>query len=116
MNDWGPELLNDLRDKADWRQRLLAAIEADGRSDRAISLAAGLSQNFVYQLRTGQNEPGVEKVLRLAAEVRLSVAALFFGRETTHEDEQFLELLRSASEEERRSLLALLRARRNSET
>ncbi len=115
MNDFGFEMSADWREREDWRARLLAAIDADGRSDRAISLAAGLSPNFVHQMRGGI-EPGVKKVLRLAAEVKISLAELFYGRDFTHEDEQFLALLQSASEEERRSLLALLRARRSSET
>lgn len=98
----------------DWRERLLAAVDADPRSDRAISLKAGLGANFVNQLRNSATEPGIKKVLRLAAELNVSLAALFYGQDTTPEDEEFLSLLKSASAGEREGLLALLRARRSS--
>lgn len=94
-----------------WRERLLAAVDADGRSDRAISLAAKLGPNFVNELRNAQKEPGVKKVLQLANELNVSLSLLFLGSETTPEDEEFLALFRSASDAEREGLLALLRAR-----
>lgn len=57
--------------KDGWRERLLAAIDDDGRSDRAISLAAGLGPNFVSQMRGTQGaapkKPNIEYVRKLAA-------------------------------------------------
>lgn len=57
--------------KDGWRERLLAAIDADGRSDRAISLAAGLGPNFVSQMRgtkaAAPKKPNIEYVRKLAA-------------------------------------------------
>lgn len=56
--------------KDGWRERLLAAIDADGRSDRAISLAAGLGPNFVSQMRgtksSAPKKPNIEYVRKLA--------------------------------------------------
>lgn len=98
----------------DWRERLLAAVDADPRSDRAISLAAGLGPNFVNQLRNNETEPGIKKVLRLAAELKVSLAALFYGDDITPDDEEFLRLLRAATAAERDGLLTFLRARRTS--
>jgi len=95
-----------------WRERLIAAVDADPRSDRAISLAAGLGPNFVNELRRQDKEPGVKKVLKLARELNVSLTHLFLGRAATPEDDEFFELLGAASEAERESLLALLRARR----
>lgn len=97
-----------------WRERLLAAVDADPRSDRAISLKAGLGPNFLNNLRNNETEPGIKKVLKLAQELNVSLAALFLGQETTPEDEEFLTLLQSASSAERDGLLTLLRARRSS--
>lgn len=55
----------------DWKERLLTAIDADGRSDRAISLASGLGPNFVQQMRgtkaVAPKKPNIEYVRRLAA-------------------------------------------------
>lgn len=57
--------------KDGWRERLLAAIDEDGRSDRAISLAAGLGPNFISQMRgtksAAPKKPNIEYVRRLAA-------------------------------------------------
>lgn len=54
----------------DWRTRLLKAIDEDGRSDRAISLAANLGPNFVSQMRgtksAAPKKPNIEYVQRLA--------------------------------------------------
>lgn len=54
-----------------WRERLLKAIDEDGRSDRAISLAAGLGPNFISQMRgtktAAPKKPNIEYVRKLAA-------------------------------------------------
>lgn len=56
--------------KDGWRERLLAAIDADDRSDRAISLAAGLGPNFVSQMRgtksSAPKKPNIDYVRKLA--------------------------------------------------
>ncbi len=96
-----------------WRERLIAAADADPRSDRAISLAAKLGPNFVNELRNTGKEPGIKKVLKLADELGVSINHLFFGGELTQEDEEFLDLLRGASALEREGFLAVLRARRS---
>lgn len=94
----------------DWKRTLLEAVEKDGRPDRAISLAAGLGPNFVNQLRNEDKEPGVQRVLQLAAELKVSLAQLFLGREDiTPEEEELLELARQTSPEDRENLLKLWR-------
>lgn len=95
-----------------WRDRLIEAVDADPRSDRAISLSAGLGPNFVNELRNTDKEPSVKKILKLAGELRVSLAHLFLGSEITPEDEEFFDLLRNASQAERDGILAVLRARR----
>lgn len=92
-----------------WRDRLLEAVDKDGRSDRAISLAAKLGPNFVNELRNSTKEPGVEKVLKLAAELKLSRSALFSGFDLSVEDEELLALFLDLSPESRDSLTALAR-------
>lgn len=83
-----------------WRDRLLKAIDEDGRSDRAISLSAGLGPNFVSQMRgtkaSAPKKPNIEYVRKLAlvlgkelstilgsaeddAETRLRSALLAYG-------------------------------------
>jgi transcriptional regulator with XRE-family HTH domain len=97
-----------------WKERLLAAIEADGKSARAISMAAGLGPNFVTQLREGR-EPGVKHVIKLTDALGVSLTHLFVGGgeiALTPEEKEFLRLLRQSPEAERQALLLLLRARR----
>lgn len=68
---------------SDWRERLFAAIAADPRKDRAIGIAAKLGPNFISQLRgtdkSPPKEPGLDKVLRLCAELQIDPASLFAG-------------------------------------
>lgn len=66
--------------KEDWRERLLAAIDADERSDRAISLAAGLGPNFVGQMRGSKTappkNPSIEHITKLARALNLPLASI----------------------------------------
>lgn len=63
-----------------WRERLLAAIDEDGRSDRAISLAAGLGPNFISQMRgtkaAAPKRPSIEHVRKIAAALNKDLATI----------------------------------------
>ncbi len=94
-----------------WRERLLEAVEKDGRSDRAISLAANLGENFVNQLRYDDKDPKIKSVIALADELNVSLAQIFTGLDITPQDEEFWARYRAMPEAERAALLALLSAR-----
>lgn len=49
----------------DWRERLKERVEADERSMRAISMAAGHGPNFIQQLLKDGKEPGFQKLVDL---------------------------------------------------
>lgn len=49
----------------DWRERLKERVEADERSMRAISVAAGHGPNFIQQLLKDGKEPGFQKLVDL---------------------------------------------------
>ena len=51
--------------KAGWFQRLIKAIEEDGRSYREISMAAKCGQNYVQQMIHNGKEPGADRLARL---------------------------------------------------
>lgn len=92
-----------------WKERLLLAVKRDGRSARKISRAAGLGPNFVSQLRRADKEPSMENVLKLAAELKVSLAYVFMGRDDiSAEDEQILDILRHKTLEERKAFLTVL--------
>jgi transcriptional regulator with XRE-family HTH domain len=96
----------------DWKYRLLAAIDRDGRNDKEISLAAGLGQNFVNQFRHGTREPKTKQVLKLADALGVSLTHIFLGEDVTRQDEEFFQLLRESSPEGRDAVLRLLRSLR----
>lgn len=66
--------------KDGWKERLLKAIDEDGRSDRAISLAAGLGPNFIGQMRgtkaASPKKPNIEYVRKLAAELGKELSSI----------------------------------------
>lgn len=93
----------------DWRERLLEAVKVDGRSDRAISQAAKLGVNFVNELRNGKKQPRVDKVIRLANELGLSLGHVFSGADLSAQDEGDLRLFLSLSPESRQTILTLAR-------
>ncbi len=93
-----------------WKQRLLRAIDADERSDRAISKAAGLGINFVNELKNTDKDPSVTKVLRLAKELNLSIAQVFLGFEISNDDEYLLSVLKNIPQEQKVALLTALQA------
>ena len=94
----------------------MKAVDADSRSDRAISMDAGLGQNFVNELRNTDKEPGTDKLMKLIAELGVSAAEILLDVEITPEDEQFLRLLKNLSEPERALYLAALKARQTPQT
>ena len=93
----------------EWRTRLIQAVDADERSDRAISEAAGLGVNFVNELRRGEKEPGINKVLKLAQTLNLSLGFVFNGAEISARDEADLKVFLSLSPDNRQSILGLAR-------
>jgi hypothetical protein len=93
-----------------WKERLLAAIDADERSDHALSLAAGLGPNFINQMRLYDKEPGVKQIIKLADVLGVSLTYLFVGDDFTTQDEEFVQLLRNSTPEGREAVLTLLRS------
>lgn len=97
-----------------WHKRLLDAIDADGRSDRAISTAANLGINYVSQMRGSENSdpkmPTVEAFLRVCQALGKSVTEILTGSSMSREAEEMLELWASLNDEQRRSFLQMLRS------
>jgi transcriptional regulator with XRE-family HTH domain len=93
----------------DWKERLIEAIKADGRSYRAISTAAGLGPNFVNQLLNYEKEPAAKHVIMLAKALNMSLSYLFVGNdEVTAEHEELFRLLQGSTPEGRALALQIL--------
>lgn len=97
---------------AGWRDRIIKAIDADPRSDRAISLATGLGENFVNQLRNTDKEPRLDHVLKVIDALDVSVSEIILGVELTREDEDFVRLVKSLTDDERAIYLTALKSPR----
>jgi hypothetical protein len=100
-----------------WKERLFAAIDAEKkrskRSWRVISMAAGLGQNYISEMRSQGKEPLAQNVVDLAEECHVSLAWVFLGIEMNVEDERLLVLASRLDDQKKRSLLDLLGAQQN---
>lgn len=79
---------------SNWYPRLVAAIEADGRSKREISEAAGFGPNYVQQMIKDGKEPTASKLQSLLA--ALGTHQMFYvltGIEVSQDDEAFLRIV-----------------------
>lgn len=92
-----------------WRERLIAAIEADDRSYRAISLDAGLGPNYVGQL-VQNNGAEVESVLKLCAALNLSVSYVFTGVTMNTLEEDTLIRFSALSADQQQAIFQLVRS------
>lgn len=86
--------------------RLITAIQADGRDFKALSLAAGLGQNYVQQLVKDRKEPTLERLAAVLTVLgRASALYVITGVEMTAEDEQLLQVATTLSDEQKRSAI-----------
>lgn len=106
----------DIRGMEDdgWRKRLLEAVKASGKSQRAISIAAGLNPGYVNSLFNEGKDPTISNLIDVCAQVGVSLSHVLYGYEMTAETEEILRLLEGASPGEREGLLQILRGRRSS--
>jgi transcriptional regulator with XRE-family HTH domain len=93
-----------------WRERLQVAVDKTGRSQREISLAAGLSAGYLHSILTEGKAPSIENALRLCAEVGVSLSYLLSGFEISPETEEILRLLESQPQA-RSGILQILRSK-----
>lgn len=97
-----------------WYDRFLRAVEIDGRSRRAISLAANCGPNFLHEMIKYGKRPTIDKLmLVLDALEGANAMYVLTGMETTAEDGELFHLLAQSSEDEKQAFLAILRSLRN---
>lgn len=100
-----------------WTDRLWKMVAADVRSDRAISVAAGLGVNYVQQARARGSSPVSDKLAAIL-DVLGPKAALYVltGLEMAEEDRQLLEILQGMDPEMKKSALHLFEQIRDGAT
>jgi len=99
-----------------WRERLIEAIQNDGRSLRAISLDAGLGPNYVNQLIAPNSRgPTAEKLIKLLNTLRVSPTYIITGSPMTADFEELLRLASQMKPETRQKLIDYLRSEADTE-
>lgn len=94
---------------SDWKPRLEAAVEASGKSRRAISLAAGMGPGYVHSLLREGKEPTISSLIAICREIGVSATYIVTGQDLSEEGEEFLALLGQASPSQRKAVLEVLR-------
>lgn len=94
-----------------WRDRLARSIEDSGKSKRAISLAAGKGAGYVHSILSEGKEPTIDPLIKICAELNVSINYIIYGYAVTVEDEEFLRLISNIPEREKEAILSLLRSR-----
>ena len=95
----------------DWRVRLTQKIEESGKSMRAISLASGKGEAYVFSILKDRKNPSAETLAKVCAEAGTSVSYVLYGIERSAEEEEFLKIFLQASPDVRAAILTLLRAK-----
>lgn len=95
----------------DWVTRLQKAISTDGRSARAISVAAGLGVNYVQQFLKDGKEPGSDRLARLLDVLgKQSALYVLTGIRASEDDLRFLAVASRIRPEVRGQALSVLEA------
>lgn len=99
----------------DWKLRLAAGIEASGKSQREISLAAGMGPGYVNSLINEGKDATVGHLKAICDAAGFSFYFVIGGFDITPEREEFLRLLEAVNEDARLGVLNLLRLARQPE-
>lgn len=90
-----------------WRERLKAAIERKGRSNRDVSLATGHSPGYLHGVLVNGKEPGVDSLVKVCAEVGVSLTEIVFGAEMSPETEKLLKLFAGLTDDQKADFLRI---------
>lgn len=93
-----------------WRARLNAAVEASGKSMRAISLDAGAAPGYVHSILKEDKEPTIGKLVKVAESAGVSLSYILYGYEMTATEEDLLKIFSNLSEEQKSAFLQLARS------
>lgn len=107
----GRAILSEMADilamTEDWRHRLQSGIE--GRSWRAVSLAAGLGPGYVFSVLKEGKDPTIGNLAKVCEAAGLSLSYVLFGVDLSRADEESLALFHALPERKKEAFLLLLR-------
>ena len=98
-----------------WRDRLMKSIEADGRSPRAISLAAKLGPNYLTQMIERGTAPSTPALVSLCDVLGISLTYVFTGANMSPDQEELLRLSAEMQDHQKDLLVEMARQLRASE-
>jgi transcriptional regulator with XRE-family HTH domain len=91
-----------------WRHRLIAAIDADERSERTIALQSGFSHSYLHSLIQLGRTPSYDSLRALCDTLGVSMAYIAEGIKVTPEAEQLARTIAELSEDQRALVLAMI--------
>lgn len=86
------------QDTSNWRSNLMFLLEADGRSMREVSLAAGLSHGYVHGILKDGKDPTLENLVRICAALETDLLHLLFQLKIDRQTAEILTAILSNSE------------------
>ena len=95
-----------------WRDRLRAAVEASGKSPRAVSLEAGRAHGYVFSLLSEGKDPTLTNLSAVCRVLGVSLPHILYGQDVTPEGEELLNLVADADPKVVQGVLDILRANR----
>ena len=93
-----------------WRDRLRKAVEASGKSPRAVSLEAGRAHGYVYSLLNEGKDPTISNLSAVCKVLGVSLPYILYGQDITPEAEELLSLVAEAEPQVVKGVLDILRA------
>jgi transcriptional regulator with XRE-family HTH domain len=90
-----------------WRDRIRTTLEKSGKSMRAVSIAAGLGENYLHSVLGEGKEPSIDRLLKIADTLNISLAWLLYGIDIGPQEERLLRLYAKLPEQQRRAILDL---------
>ncbi|NBW13843.1 MAG: helix-turn-helix domain-containing protein [Caulobacteraceae bacterium] len=90
-----------------WKERLASAVQASGKSLRAISLAANAGPGYLFSVLNDGKDPSVEYLSRLCEALGVSLSYVLYGVNITPETERLMRLAEE-NPEARANLIAIL--------
>jgi transcriptional regulator with XRE-family HTH domain len=90
-----------------WRERLTQALANSGRSMRSVSIAAKCSPNYLHSILAEGQEPAIDRLLRIADVMNVSLSWLLYGLEIGRQEEELLRRYALLSDRQRQAILDL---------
>ncbi len=92
----------------DWFNRLVVAVNNCGKSKRAISLDAGLSETYVHQMVRYEKVPTVDKFMRICDSIGVNSVEILTGGAPAQHSPHLSKLFSLLSEQTQDALLTML--------